>query len=113
MICPKCKSELEGNPTHCHICGFELFTKDVEWVMIGAIENRMWADSAVEMLKSKGIQAVVISKSGFFGNAGLPLNPIYEPKGASFEISVPIESVSEAEELLEITLGDNWQQREK
>ncbi|MEA2030984.1 MAG: hypothetical protein U9N55_05240 [candidate division Zixibacteria bacterium] len=83
-----------------------------EWVMIGTIENRMWADSAVEMLKSKNIKAFVISKSGFFGDAGLPLNPIYEPKDSSFEISVSASHVSDAEELLEMTLGDKWQRRE-
>ncbi|MBU8933585.1 MAG: hypothetical protein KOO62_06225 [candidate division Zixibacteria bacterium] len=112
--CPECNAELDGTPTHCHVCGCELVTEDLaDWEVLGSIENRMWAESARETLRSSGIPSTVISKSGFFGNAGLPLNPIYESKDATFQISVPTVHTSEAGELLDMTLGDNWQRRKK
>lgn len=78
--------------------------------MLGTIEERPFADLARETLKSQDIPAIVISRAGFFGNIGLPLNPIFGGgKPGVFEISVPLSFVKEAAELLDMTLGDKWQ----
>ncbi|UCD65125.1 MAG: hypothetical protein JSW34_06765, partial [Candidatus Zixiibacteriota bacterium] len=70
------------------------------------------ADFARETLAGSGIPTVIFSRSGFFGNIGLPLNPFYRPGHAAFEISVPEEFAQEAQELLDMTLGDKWQKKE-
>ncbi len=111
--CPECKIEVEANASHCHVCGRGLEPDGLDnWVVLGSVDSQMWAESAKETLKSSGIPAVVISRSGFFGKAGLPLNPIYDSKDSSFEISVPTVHRDEAEEILSVTLGDKWKKKE-
>lgn len=112
--CPKCNVELEAGASRCHVCGFEMAIPDQkDWIALGFIDDQMWAESARETLKSAGIPSVVISRSGFFGKAGLPLIPIYESGDASFEISVPTLHREEAEEMLDMTLGDKWKKKDR
>lgn len=111
--CPECNIVLKGNPERCYICGSPVKAEDEQgWVVLGMVDSKPFADMARETLKSCEIPAVVISKSGFFGNVGLPLNPIYESKPASFEISVPADYQDEAIDVLDATLGDKWQRKE-
>jgi len=106
--------KLEGDPERCYICGGDVVAdEDAAWVMLGIVESKVFADLARETLKSCNIPAVVMSKSGFFGNVGLPLNPFYEPKSAAFEISVPAVHRVEAIDVLDMTLGDKWQRKEE
>lgn len=111
MLCPKCNIELKSDHVDCHICDWESPNeKEPEWVVLGTIEDRPFADLARETLKSLDIPAVVVSRSGFFGNIGLPLNPIFGgSKPGVFEISVPLSYIEEAADLLDMTLGDKWQ----
>jgi len=114
VFCPECNMELEGDPSHCYLCGHSL--KDDqgmnEWIVIGTVENKIMADFVKETLKSEKIPAVVLSRSGYFGDAGLPLNPIYTTGDASFEISVPESYSSDATDLLDMTLGEKWHKKE-
>jgi hypothetical protein len=73
----------------------------------------MSADFAVEVLKSYEISAVVISKSGYFGQVGLTLNPLYSKGSGQFEISVPVSEVEEAIEVLNMALGNSWQREDE
>lgn len=110
MLCPDCKIEIENGKAACPICGWES-TEDEqpEWVVLGTIEDRAFADLARETLKSLNIPAVVVSRSGFFGNIGLPLNPVFGGgKAGAFEISVPPSFINEAAETLDMTIGDKW-----
>lgn len=112
-LCPACKSEIDDNASSCYICGYELDQeRAANWVVIGEIEDKLSADFGKEALASSDIPAVVFSRSGFFGNVGLPLNPFYKPGSALFEISVPEELVEEACEILEMTLGEKWHRKE-
>jgi hypothetical protein len=83
-----------------------------EWVILGMIEDKLSADFAEETLKSYEIPSVVISRSGFFGDVGLPLNPIYSTKAPSYEIRVPAMHAEEAVGILDMTLGEKWQRKE-
>lgn len=112
-LCPACKTEIEDGASSCYICGYELDEKhETKWVVIGEIEDKFSADFGKEALASSEIPAVVFSRSGFFGNVGLPLNPFYKPGSALFEVSVPEEFVEEAAEILEITVGEKWHRKE-
>ncbi len=114
VFCPKCKKELPAGVTECYACGHDLAdAEDVDWVVLGAIENKMYADFAKEALESYHIPAVVISKDGFFGNIGLPLRPFYDSQSAPFEISVPAVYIEEAVEILNMVVGDKWRRKEK
>jgi len=117
MFCPECKTKWEEGTVECPICGGELQLSEAEsaagWVRLGTIEDKMSADFAVEVLKSYEISAVVISKSGYFGQVGLTLNPLYSKSSGQFEISVPVTDVEEAVDVLNMALGDRWQREEK
>ena len=96
--------------TTCPICSKELTKggQGVTWVKIGAISDSISADFAREVLKSYDIPAVVISKSGFFGQAGLTFTTFYKPGANLYEVSVPEDVVEEACGVLEMALGDAW-----
>ena len=113
-FCPVCKTEWREPIQECPVCGRELEkdnddTNKSEWIVLGMIEDKMSADFAKETLTSYEIPSVVISKSGFFGNIGLPLNPFYKPGSSLFQISVRSEDAEEAADILSLILGDKWQ----
>ena len=115
VFCPKCEREWKEEFSQCPICGHELQEINdgiSQWTKHGYIEDKVSADFAVEVLKSYGIPAVVISKSGFFGQVGLPLNPIYSKESALFEISVPTSEVIEAAGILDMAIGKKWQRKD-
>jgi hypothetical protein len=111
--CPICKSELDNDSNTCDICGYETTgDNETKWIFVGLIEDKMSADFAKETLKSYNIPAVIFSKSGFFGDAGLLLNPFYSQSSGQYEVSVPSDFVEEANDILLITLGDKWHRKE-
>ncbi|UCG60938.1 MAG: hypothetical protein JSV52_11490 [Candidatus Zixiibacteriota bacterium] len=111
--CPACNTEIADDASTCYICGCELDEeREITWTIIGEIEDKLSADFGKEALATSEIPAVVFSRSGFFGNIGLPLNPFYKAGSALFEISVPEEFIEEASEILEMTLGKKWHRKE-
>ncbi len=113
MFCPECNRELPEGVTECYYCGHDLTDAGgKDWVVLGTIENKLYADFAKETLDSYDIPAVVISKDGFFGDIGLPLRPFYNSKSAPFEISVQLAYREEAIEILNMTIGDKWHRKE-
>lgn len=108
MQCPKCNSELSEEVTICYICGAQISEQEVKWVCVGYVDNVASAGLVEETMKSCNIPAVIISKSGFFGSVGLTLNPFFSSASAQFEIKVPSTFIEEATEVLDATLGDNW-----
>ncbi len=114
MLCPECKAELEDGAVNCPICGWELTEEEkAKWLVLGTIQAPPFANLAREVLKSQGIPAVVISRSGFFGNIGLSLNPMFgDGKPGTFEILVPRDYAEEARDTLDMTLGDKWKPEE-
>ncbi|MCB2231244.1 hypothetical protein KQH82_11055 [bacterium] len=88
--------------------------RNVKWILLGMIEDKLSADFARETLITYNIPAVVISKSGFFGNIGLPLNPFYNANaGSTFEVSVPAEFAEDAAHILDMVVGEKWQRKER
>ena len=113
VYCPACKTELKEGTTTCYICGYDLnSTEKVEWIVMGMIEDKISADYARETMKTYDIPAVIISKSGFFGEIGLPLSTFYKPGIGLFEVSVPKDFVEEAVDILNMILGEKWQRKE-
>ena len=114
VFCPECRIEYEDEITECPVCSRKLISGDADsdWVMLGAIEDKISADFAKEVLSSYDIPSVVISKSGFFGQAGLTFNTFCKSGSSLFEVSVPSEHVREAVEILDMALGDSWQKKE-
>ena len=107
---PKCKNDLKEGSTTCYICGYEIDgNSEGEWVLLGSIEDKLSADYARETLKSYEIPAVIISRSGFFGDVGLVMNPFYKKEYGNFEVKVPKEYIEEATDILNMILGEKWQ----
>lgn len=114
MYCPVCKTELKQDVQSCYVCGSDRLmetAEDDEWVMLGFIDDKLHADFGEETLKSCKIPAVVLSKSGFFGNIGLFLNPFYTDNSPAFEISVPSQYLEEATDILDMTLGNKFHRK--
>ena len=108
-FCPVCKSEIAADLKTCTACNTEIENHDThKWVMIGSIEDKISSDYAEETLKSYNIPVVVISNSGFFGTAGLALNPFHGSSQGLFEISVPEEFAEEAVGILDMILSASW-----
>jgi hypothetical protein len=112
--CPACKAEWDSQSTECPICGrdFAVDTAEEPWIVIGTIADKISADFARETLRAYEIPAVVVSKAGFFGTAGLTMTHFYSGAAALFEVSVPPQHREEAEELLQMTVGERWQRKE-
>lgn len=114
VLCPRCNTELGDDVTECYVCGSEITQEDEEgWVLLGTIEDKISADFAREALASYEIPAVVFSRSGFFGAAGLPLYSFYSDRSARFEVSVPLAHVAEASGVLDMVIGERWQRKEE
>jgi len=114
VYCPVCKSELSHDLQTCYVCGNDAeseLEENKEWVLLGIIDDKVHADLAGEILKSCKIPAVILSKSGFFGNIGLFLNPFYTNDTPAFEVSVPVNFSEEATDLLDMTLGQKWHRK--
>ena len=76
-----------------------------DWVVIGEAENRTIAEFAVNGLRSYDIPAVLDSRPGFLGSAGLALRSMRTGKVETFKIMVPGEFQEEAEEMIKMFLG--------
>ena len=111
-FCHVCNAEITDDSGKCSVCGVKSETTSVKWQCIGSIEDKISADYAEETLKSYDIPVVIISKSGFFGAAGLQLNPFYGQSSGLFEVLVPGDFCEEAVGILQMILGDNWQQKD-
>lgn len=115
--CPVCKVNWDDTMSECPVCSHELGNAPADaeagsWILLGSVGDKISADYAKEVLSSYEIPVVVISKSGFFGQAGLTLHTFYKPGSLLFEVSVPAEWVEEATEIMEMILGDKWQRKE-
>lgn len=114
--CPTCRNEWDNELTSCPVCGNDMETDEkqrLNWIVIGTIDDKLSADFAREALKSYEIPAVIISRSGFFGNIGLTLNPFHNTKAvAAFEVMVPEDYADEAAQVLEMVAGARWHRKE-
>ncbi len=115
--CPVCKTEWDDGMSECPICSGEISTSDqptseASWILLGYVSDVMSADYAREVLRTYEIPAVVISKSGFFGQAGLILPSFYKPGSQLFEVSVPVDFLEEAVGIMDMVLGDKWSRKE-
>jgi hypothetical protein len=114
VYCPECNIELPDSASECFGCGHELTEPVAQgWVMIGTIEDKLYADFANETLRSSQIPAVIMSRSGFFGQVGLPLHPFYHSQAPLFEVSVPAIFREEAVEILHMVVGTKWKERKE
>ncbi len=83
------------------------------WILLGKIRDVTSAEYARETLKSYEIPAVLISESGFFGQAGLNLPSLYGKNKGLFQIFVLKDDTDEAVEILNMILGDNWEKADE
>ncbi len=75
------------------------------WVIVGEAESRTLAEFAVDGLKSYEIPAVLDSRPGVLGTAGLPMRSIRDGHLETFKILVPEEFSEEATDLVKMFLG--------
>ncbi len=75
------------------------------WVEIGEAPNRTIAEFAVNGLKSYDIPAIIDSRPGFLGTAGMQLRSLRTGKVDMFRILVPAEYEEEAKEVVKMFLG--------
>lgn len=112
--CPRCRETFAGDLTSCPKCNYDFENNSNEtqgegWQLIARIYDKTSADFAKETLESYNIPTVVISESGYFGQVGLNLPSISGKGMGKFQIHVPLESIEEAEDILNMILGDDWE----
>jgi hypothetical protein len=113
VYCPECNQELPDGLTECYACGCDLSEdEDTSWVVLGSIEDKLYADYAYESLKAFGIPALVLSKEGFFSSIGLRLCSFSYTYSAPFEILVPAVYEEEAVEILDMIINKKWRRKE-
>ncbi len=77
------------------------------WVAVAETTNRTLAEFAVNGLKSYEIPAVLDTRPGFLGTAGLKMRSLRTGKLDAFRIMVPEEYREEAAEAVTIFLGED------
>lgn len=115
--CPRCKERIADNLTTCPKCGYDFDKNNVdtdkhEWIMIAKIFDKTSADYAEETLKSYGVPVVIISESGFFGQVGLNLPSVSGKGYGKFQIHILAPFRQEAEDILNMILGEEWERVE-
>ncbi len=75
------------------------------WVAVGETDNRTLAEFAINGLRSYEVPAVLDSRPGVLGTAGLPMRSIRDGHLVTFRIMVPEEFAAEAAELVKVFLG--------
>ena len=122
MHCPKCGYEYREGILTCPDCDEDLVEEPLEkagdrtsdesdsydWINIARLTSWETAEMLIEALRTKGIPAVVLSKSGHFGQFGaIPVAAMASGKGG-YLIWVPAEFVSDADREAEMILGEEW-----
>jgi hypothetical protein len=109
-FCPRCNEQFEGDLTECPNCKYDFGDESSagrDWIVVRRITDKTAADFARETLQSYNIPVVIISESGFFGNAGLPLPSIYGKGIGKYRVHVPAEFEDDAREIMEMILGED------
>lgn len=108
-LCPVCSTKVADEVTTCPICNADLDSDSSgEWRVLGLFRDQVSAGLAHETLLNADIPAVLFSKAGFFGAAGLAMNPFYSPTEGLYEISVPADRFEDATEIINAVLSGGW-----
>jgi hypothetical protein len=75
------------------------------WIVIGETESRTVAEFAINGLKAYEIPAVLDSRAGALGSAGLSMRSLRTGKLETFRILVPPEFAEEGSEVINIFIG--------
>lgn len=112
--CPVCNSEIAEQTTTCPICNSDLESDQEnggKWLVLGLFKDQVSAGLAHEALLNADIPAVLFSKAGFFGAAGLAMNQFYSPSEGLYEISVPKQAHEDATDIVNAVMGGQWHPR--
>ncbi len=123
MYCPKCGYEYREGILTCPDCDEDLVEERPEkdgdetsdepesydWINLARLTSWETAEMLVDVLRTKGIPAVVQSQAGHFGPLGtIPQVAMLSGKGG-YSILVPSEFVSDADCEAEAILGEEWE----
>lgn len=77
-----------------------------QWEVVAETTDRTQAEFAVSGLKAYDIPAVIDSRAGVFGSAGLKMHAIYSGRLEKFKILVPADRADEARDLVPQFISD-------
>ncbi|HOB99574.1 MAG TPA: hypothetical protein PKM43_12595 [Verrucomicrobiota bacterium] len=120
-FCPKCRFEYEPNVSVCPDCeeklvaalppldeGEDLSDETMDWVHLGRLTSREYAQMLAGVLQSRGIPNVIRSGVGFFGVTGQMGVSSYSAAGGGYSVFVPEEFVVAADVEATAVLGETW-----
>lgn len=110
-LCPVCNSSFADEVTTCPVCNADIDSdsdNQGKWLVLGVFKDPVSAGLAHETLLNADIPAVLFSKAGFFGAAGLAMNPFYNPTHGMYEISVPVDMFEDATEIINAIMSGGW-----
>jgi hypothetical protein len=120
-FCPSCKYEYEQGVGICPDCGVNLVEAlevegpadidepEFDWVPMARIMSEQVAEMVVEAFQAKDIPALLISGTGYFGQAGVMGPSSYQAIGGGYTILVSRDAVDDADKEGEVILGEEWQ----
>ncbi|MDF1545196.1 MAG: hypothetical protein P1R58_08860 [bacterium] len=119
-FCPTCRYEYEPNISKCPDCDEFLVStlppenaqeeeKERDWVPLAQLTSQQYSQMFLEALRSKGIDAIELSGTGYFGQVGAMGPSASLAIGGGYTIAVSREHLEEADSEGSIIFGDGWE----
>lgn len=120
-FCPKCKYEYRPEISECPDCDVRLVTslplepeaaeeKQYDWIPLARITSPQYGSMILEILRNKGIPAILSDSSGHFSKIGAVGMSSFQPvAGVGTTLLVPKEYVEDAAHEAQVILGDEWE----
>ncbi|SYZ72886.1 hypothetical protein TRIP_C21001 [Candidatus Zixiibacteriota bacterium] len=123
-FCPKCRYEYREGVALCPDCNEKLVphlaessgTENVndnetpkDWIPLVRLTSLASAEMIIDILRSKGIPAVLLSGTGHFGFTGQMGISSFRPMGGAYTIMISKTSANDAAGEAAAILGDEWE----
>lgn len=122
-FCPVCKYEYNIECSLCPDCEERLVavlapeTETVEelsednykdWIKVAKFNSDLPAKLILETLRMNDVPAIILSDTGHFGQTGQMGPSSFNSIGGNYNLMVPRDKVTEADEIGQAILGEDW-----
>ncbi len=123
-FCPKCRYEYRPDISVCPDCNEKLVSHLPErleshekydtvdfknWIPLARFDSQITAEMIIDVLRSKGLPAVILSGAGYFGLTGQMGLGSFRSIGGAYTVMVSKDFADEAAGEASAILGDEWE----
>jgi hypothetical protein len=123
-FCPKCRYEYRPDISVCPDCNEKLLSylpdlsvsearddsaNSRNWIPLARFDSQITAEMIIDVLRSKGLPAVLLSGAGYFGLTGQMGLGSFRSIGGAYTVMVSKDSADEAAGEASAILGDEWE----